>query len=143
MGFPLVVPNLAEPRLFYRRCFRINGLFRLSLTKLVRNSPSSQREQPATKSPDVRIVPELGDLSNHGDDGFLHRFFRLKLIQPSLPRDGVNQAPVRLKEFPPSPVILQIAQAGDKTASSSQESFLHNVPYRSDLASRGEIIRRV
>src|SRR5215469_4347613 len=120
MVFPFLVPRFGEPRLFYQSCLEVNSFLRLPLPKLIGDSPFGQSQQPAAKTPDIRVVPKFRDLPNHRNDRFLHSLLRFERIQAGFSGDRVDQAPVRLEEFLPGPVILQVAETLNEAASSSE-----------------------
>ena len=125
---PFLVPERVEISCFHvrnafdrRRHPRVIGkaraIFpRLPLSKLVRDAPARDMQQPALERTARRIVLQFTHLLGHRDNRFLHHLLRFHLGQAGLSRRRKDQLPVGIEELLPMLPVLPVLQPVNQAA---------------------------
>src|SRR5262245_20818864 len=76
-----------------------------------------QREQPAAKRPEGRVVIQPADRLHEGAQDVLHQVRGIRVLEAAPPGVAVNRGPVDLDALPPGLAVAQVAQADEQARS--------------------------
>lgn len=84
------------------------------LAVLIGNAPAGDRQQPGFEGSNRPAISEVRHFLGHGDDRFLHDFLRLRVRQPGLDGDAVDQFSVGVEKLAPALLVLPIFQTAEQ-----------------------------
>lgn len=94
---------------------------RRAAAQLVNDAEPGHVLEPALEGTTRRIVNKVRQLFGHGEDGFLHDVLGFLIREAGFDGDAVDEFPVSLEEYPPTGLVLPIAQPVEQAATGGQQ----------------------